>query len=106
MALVDLKNTGDAARTDMEAADKTPEYPWGLNVTLNKETLDKLGKSITDFAIGSEHTVAVVMKVQDLSKNVSENYDSESVGLVITQMDLGEVKSDAARASKIFGEAK
>lgn len=107
MTMIDLKNTKDDQREKLETADEmeAPDYPWGLQITLNKETLDKLGMSITDFGIGDEIDARVMFKVQDLSKHQGEKYDSESVGLVITQAEFPKpAQDDKARADKIFGE--
>ena len=81
-----------------------PKYPWGLSLSLETETLSKLGKSVTDFKVGDSIPIMVMAKVTSIS--MSENAEggkNQSVGLIAAQMDFGEASSEEDKAQKLFG---
>lgn len=81
-----------------------PKYPWGLNLTLETETLAKLGKNASDFKVGSEIPITVLAKVTSISMSEREDGGKhQTVGLMCCQMDLGDGKtSDAEKAEKLY----
>ena len=93
MALTDMKR--DAA--DMESeddampADDEGQYPYGLNICLDKDELDKLG--ITKLpAIGAEFHGIFVAQVTRISQSadMSMGDESMSMSLQITMLDIKE----------------
>jgi len=64
-----------------------PEYPYGLNISLENDSLDKLSmKSLPD--VGDEMTLIAKVKVVSVSSNESESGERRSISLQITDMDL------------------
>lgn len=81
-----------------------PKYPWGLSLSLETETLKRLGKSVTDFKVGTEVPIMVMAKVTSIS--MSENAEggkNESVGLIAAQMDFNDAMSEEDKAAKMYG---
>jgi hypothetical protein len=97
MKLVDIAYT--AAERKEEAKDmqptalgkyKGPEYPYGLCLTLNEETLAKLG--IDELPkVGEELKVQAVAKVTSVSmRSDDKDEDERRVELQITKLACGE----------------
>lgn len=63
------------------------DYPYGTRLSFEKESLKKLGKSVTDFEIGDLVTVVAKAKVIELSQHQG-NRDSERVELQVTDIEL------------------
>lgn len=64
----------------------TPDYPWGLNINLGKEELDKLGMKDLP-AVGDEMHIYAVCCVTRVSQSASKDGpDSKGVELQITHM--------------------
>ncbi len=70
-------------------------YPWGLNIRLEKESLDKLG--ITKLpGVGDEFHFVAVAKVTSVQSSAREGTGEESsVGLQITMMQIVLAESEA-----------
>ena len=78
------------------------EYPYYLEITLDDESLGKLGKSIGDYAIGDEQEMTVITKVV----RVSGGDGNDSVSLQITDIDCNESKpekDDGDIAERMYG---
>lgn len=81
-----------------------PDYPWGLGIYLDKDTMAKLGMA-TMPQIGEVMQIQAVAKVNSLSQNSSENgEDSKSVGLQIMLMGVAPEMS-APDAGKLYDGA-
>lgn len=75
------------------------EYPYGLTVCLDKESLLKLG--ITELPeIGAE--MKMMAKVYVCSKHESEN--DMSMTLQICDMDIKAMKESESAESKLYGD--
>jgi len=103
MALTDMKR--DAA--DMESeddampADDEGQYPYGLNICLDKDELDKVG--ITKLpAIGAEFTGSFVAQVTRISQSadMSGSDESMSMSLQITMLDLAQEADHAGESTE------
>lgn len=102
MALVDLKRDKKDERP-VEPMEDSPDYPWGLNLNLDQDTLDKLDLDPTDFEVGEELPLVGVVKVTSISKHDSEvGGPGSSVGLVVTKLERA--ASDENRAEALFGD--
>lgn len=71
---------------------KGPEYPYGLSLSLEKVSLDKLGIAERP-AIGTEFTLVAKVKVTGSSESETEyeggdKHESKSVSLQVTEMAL------------------
>ena len=97
--LVDLKYTKAEAKAANDYSvpkDGGPEYPWGLQIRLEDESLAKLGiKSLPD--VGGEFHLTVVAEVQSATETKMANGKTDRcVCLQITMMaiDLEESAED------------
>lgn len=108
--MIDLKYTKveNKKRTSHYAEPVTissETYPWGLKVTLDKETLTKLGRDAKSFEVGESFTGNVKFKVT----SVSQESDRSDVGLQITALDMSKPSkvavADAKRTSGPGGKA-
>ena len=70
------------------AIDSDQEYPYGLGLSLDNDTLAKLGiKDLPE--LGEVMTLVAKVEVVSLSENSSkDNEDHKNVGLQITDMEL------------------
>lgn len=99
MSMTDMKRP-KPKKSDMDKmtcaspASEGDRYPWGLQIRLEKDDLEKLGVSAADFKIGQ--TVAIQASAKVTSINSRESTGSEKryqeVGIQIEKLDL-ELKS-------------
>lgn len=87
MPLVDLKmSKKDMAEEASPTASQNP-YPWGTQLTLDRDELEKLG--ITKLpAVGDECHIRAVGEITSVSENDSGNGKDRSVRIQIQMMDL------------------
>lgn len=87
MKMVNLKTsteTVENAKGDKETRD---EYPYGLGLYLDNETLEKLGVAIPE--VGESIELSAIAKIKSKSTNEREGKKSMSVDLQITDLALG-----------------
>lgn len=99
MQLIDMKNTVQTKDSTLVAPDMQDEYPYGLRIRLDNDTLKKLG--ITELpAIDSEHKLTALVCVVGLNMNESagEGEPYRSVELQIEQMALAPAKEEAGES--------
>lgn len=107
--MIDMKMT-PAQKSDYEAVpmvSDAPEYPYGLSIDLSKESLERLGKSASDFELGEEFEMTVKVKVKGISSSQYEGDSDghESVDLQICEMEMDDGhKSDESRINRLYGE--
>jgi hypothetical protein len=93
MMLPKKKNKSETAEVAPMDYDSKPRYPYGLEIRLEKEALDKLGINVDNMSIGSKCNIEAKAKVVNLSKNASEGRDSASASLQITDLAVHKVGS-------------
>ncbi len=102
-----MKVTKSEAKKEFESVSvDTPEYPYGLRIDLNNESLEKLG--IADLPkVGEKMTVLAKVEVRSSSQSsYKEGEDRKNVSLQITDMSVGpEVKEPNAGAA-LYGDSK
>lgn len=84
----------------------SPMYPYGLNVSLDEDALEKLDVGVGDFKIGAELVIVAKVRVDSLSSNASiAGGDSARVGLQITDLCLEDnaAKAESA-ATALYGK--
>ena len=89
MKLIDMKNSVQTKKSTLVAPVMQDEYPYGLRISLNNDTLKKLG--ITELpAIDSEHKLVALVCVVGMSVNESQGEEEpyRSLELQIEQMAL------------------
>jgi len=108
MKLTNMKLTTAEQKAMMSpslAVGDRPRYPWGLSITLDTDTLDKLGlKKLPE--VGAEFYLCASADVVSLSSNESEGGKNRSLSLQITALSL-ELEDDtdaAGAADKLYGE--
>lgn len=69
-------------------------YPYGLEITLEKESVEKLGLDINDFSIGGKVDIVCTAEITSLSQSASKNDENLSVRLQITDLNMGECRME------------
>lgn len=101
MALVNMQMDAEEAKeySGVPTPGDTPKYPWGLCITLDDGSLEKLGVSQLPQP-GDVVMITAQAVVTSVSANAQMNGDSEScVSLQITDMQLGPAQQDSAAKS-------
>lgn len=71
-----------------------PRYPWGTSVTLETETLKKLGQGVGDYSIGDSVALQGIAKVTSLRKSENERGPaSQTVDLQLTNLGVNKGKT-------------
>lgn len=81
--------TNGEGQSVLASDDETPKplYPWGLEITLENDELEKLGNPT--FAIGQKVSIVAVASVQNLNEEKLHGAQvSRRVTLQIEQMDV------------------
>lgn len=108
-SLINMETTPAEAQeyTQPTIAD-APKYPWGLCITLNDDSLEKLGvKSLPP--IDTEVTIVAKACVARTSENQTQGGDScSSMDLQITDMQIDGLDADVfgRAAEMLYGKAK
>jgi hypothetical protein len=112
MKLVDLKRTKAEVKAEAKewsgaSIGGQPEYPWGLQLRLEREELEKLGIADTLPPVGAKLTLTVTAEVTSVSENrMADGRNECCVTLQVQQMGMGadqpkaEGKRTAALTSK------
>jgi hypothetical protein len=98
--LIDMENTAQEAQQAVNpGASEAPKYPWGLQICLNDDSLDKLGVKTLP-SVGTEVTIVAKATVAATRENATEGEGSSSgMDLQITDMQLDGLDTD------LFGRA-
>lgn len=95
------KRDAAAMKEPSTLATDGPEYPWGLSLSLDNDSLKKLGLSADDFSTGTQMGIIAKVEVKRVSsEDVDGDEPRESVTLQITALC---VEDDAASAGKAAG---
>ncbi len=88
MKMIDMKRAAEAEDSTMLSPKMKDEYPWGLRISLDDETLTKLG--MTELPkIDAEYKLVALACVVSISQNESaEGAPRRHVELQIEQMVL------------------
>jgi len=105
MQLVNMKRT----KSEKEEAKETccapssssiEAYPYGLEIRLEKESLDKLDLDVDNIAIGRRLTIEATAKITNLNKSISEENNNSSISLQITDMAISVKGNDNPKTLK------
>lgn len=94
MALVDMKRPkpkkGNMKGMAMPVMAEESYYPWGLQIRLEKEELEKLGLKASSFDVGQTVNITASAKVTSISSReaVREKEGSQVVELQIEKIGL------------------
>lgn len=94
--LVSVKRTKkDKKNSDHAISSDSSDFPFGLSISLDDETLDKLG--ITTLPkVGSDMIVAGVGVVESISERSDKNRKSRNVQIQLTKLAVGPLKAEKA----------
>lgn len=95
MPLTSMRLPKPTKRSKVEA-DKPPEYPYGLRISLDTDSLKKLGTSVSDLMAGQSVSLTAKAKVVSISASDGE-YKSESLDLQITDLSIEGTKKKAGK---------
>ncbi|CUI38286.1 Uncharacterised protein [Achromobacter xylosoxidans] len=102
MNLIDMKLSPEEAK-EMDcsagclgAEDGGPKYPWGLILSLDDDTLRKLGVSELP-KVGQQMHLMAVVEVCTTSQHANQEGTDKCVSLQITQLGLEGAGPDAAQ---------
>lgn len=106
------------ATAGQSSASSVPSYPWGLSVSLEEESLEKLGLAKRLPAVGETLQIVCMMRITSVSESESEREDGSKnsccrVELQITDMGLPmadmadiEMERSAGRRQRFYGASK
>jgi hypothetical protein len=96
MPLIDLKYTAEEIleeRAEASVIGGTDPYPWGLNISMDSDVLEKLGLSEDALQPGGEVHMTVVARVTSVNKSASMQEDDCRVGMTIVMAQVDAVHS-------------
>lgn len=99
--LVSLKRTKKDKKhnSDHAISSERNDFPFGLSISLDDETLDKLG--ITKLPkVGSDMIVAGVGVVESISERSDKNRKSRNVTIQLTKLAVGPLKAGNAETAE------
>lgn len=107
MALVNMKQSAEEAKENgcCAAPDSSdaPQYPWGLQISLDEESLAKLGMSAPP-AVGSQMTITARVTVTSASQYQTQGNEKEaSSSWQITDMEVSAAPSSTDAAQSLYG---
>lgn len=106
MKLVNMKLAPAEAKKMAEpcAMGDAPRYPWGLQLTLDNDAIEKLGLDALP-EVGASVQLVANVTVTAVSMNQTEGGDErKSVSLQITDMGLATTKKKSAESSLYGGD--
>lgn len=107
--LISMENTAQEAKEAVNPSyTEAPKYPWGLNICLNNDSLEKLGVKTLP-AVGTEVTIIAKATVSSTSENATENDGPRSsMDLQITDMQIDGLDADlfGRAAEMLYGKSK
>lgn len=67
------------------------QYPWGLRITLETDSLKKLGIDVSDFTVGEDVPLTAICEVTELSQRESvDGGSNDRMELQIKRMSIGQ----------------
>jgi len=85
-----MKRAKEKAETYSEAPalGNEDDYPYGLSISLETESLKKLGMDVSDFTIGGKVDVVCQVEVTRMSESAGQDGAYSDVSLQITDMAM------------------
>jgi hypothetical protein len=97
MKLIDMKQSKEEVKESLPTTSKEEakaQYPYGLRITLDKDSLKKLDMDAMDFSLDDEISITCVGEVVRVSKSDDQYGKSENVEIQIMKLNLAEYKWD------------
>ena len=100
--MVSMKKSKEKLKEEKKPYDfPQDEYPYGLRICLDNESLKKLGVKNT-FAVGTVLKLEAVVEVSSASMRETESGPEFSMDLQITEMELEKENTNSDRANKLY----
>lgn len=108
--LIDLARTKAEKKAEIDkwettAAEDRPDYPYGLNLFLDYETLKKLGMTDHDFDAGLPVTIHAEAMISEDRVEVINGEKRHSISLQVQKMAIGQ-GPDKNVAEKFYAGGK
>lgn len=105
--LVSMKMDRKAREESMKPSlvGDAPLYPYGLQLRLDDEALDKLGEDTLP-EVGGSIMVIAKAKVTSVSSNESDSGKRRNVELQITDLCLEDPGDDTTKSAALYGKTK
>jgi len=101
--MIDMKRK-KSEKKDMEVAmSEQPDYPYGLCLSLDETSLDKLDLDL--MSIGSEVKFTAKAVVKSISQHDIDDYSDKNMSLQITHIEI-DGAHDSDTAKRFYGEDK
>lgn len=82
---------------------KGPEYPYGLRVCLDGESMDKLGlKELPD--VGTKMKLVAIVEVVGARIDKGQDREYKNVDLQITDMELASAKTEKSTEDALYSK--
>ncbi|MDT7076436.1 hypothetical protein RQL62_17780 [Citrobacter amalonaticus] len=103
MELVNLKTGTDIYQDESGETKNRDEYPWGLCITLNNDTLNKL--KAQPQGVGTEVMITAKAVIRGLSARETDDGVNRSADLQITDMAIAPAtgEPDKSAAETLYG---
>lgn len=105
--LINMTLTQDEAKQENEVNPDPPKYPWGLCLTLNDDSLDKLGMDKLP-EIGTKMRLVAMVEVTGVSASTYQGAEEKrsSVDLQVTDMSIDDGGADtmSRAADTLYGK--
>lgn len=103
MKLTSLKLSKAESKKESACTLDRPRYPYGSQLRLDKEALQKLGLKVSDFTVGAECEVEAIGTVTSIRSSEGDGYESSEVCI---QFEKIGVESMADAIDNAIKEAK
>ena len=102
--MINMKQKAEREEMPGEVEMDEPKYPYGLCINLDKDQLDKLGITALP-QVGAQMTIMAKAYVKSTSAYETQGGKDMSVGLQITDMEIGAAKTQSDQATMLYGES-
>lgn len=101
MKTVNMKTGTDSFVGEDGKTETKDQYPWGLRITLDNESLQRIGLNAKSLpAVGDSVTIMAMANVCSVSTRTTDHGDDSNVELQITDIGLAPQKRDDAKELK------
>lgn len=97
MDLVNLKSGTDTYQDESGKTQTRDDYPWGLSINLDNETLKKLGA--TPQAVGTEVMITARAIIKSTSSRETEEGTRHDASLQITDMAMAPAQAEQQKSA-------
>ena len=103
--LVNMRRSKKERKQSHETAFEEPAIPFGLSITLDDESLDRLGfKDLPD--VGDRMVVAAIGTVKSVSQHDSKRNKNRDVSIELDKLDVSPVPARKIKSAEdAIGEA-